>query len=73
MNDLNEMLAYAAQLKKQGFTPQMAMDILAKQNPELQTAMVQLKNMSQGRPMNEVVSQLCRQNGIDYDSILKMF
>ena len=73
MHDMNSMLAYAASLKKQGFTPQMAMSMLMQQNPELQTAMIQMQNMAQGRPMNEVAKQLCQQNGIDYDSIVRMF
>ena len=73
MNDMNALLAYAASLKKQGFTPQMAMNMLMQQNPELQTAMMQMQNMAQGRPMDEVAKQLCRQNGIDYDNIMRLF
>lgn len=73
MNDMNAMLAYAAQLKRQGYTPQQAMDLLMQQNPELQTALAQMKNMAQGHSPQEFVSQLCRQNGIDYNNILRMF
>lgn len=73
MNDMNSMLAYVANLKKQGFTPQMAMDMLMQQNPQLRTTMTQMQNMSQGRPMSEVARQLCKQNGIDYDNIMRLF
>ena len=73
MNDMNALLAYAAQLKKQGFTPEMAMNMLMQQNPQLKTTMAQLQNMSQGRPINEVAKQLCQQRGIDYDNIMRLF
>ena len=72
MYDMNSMLAYVSQLKKQGFTPQMAMDMLMQQNPQLRTTMTQMQNMSQGRPMSEVARQLCQQNGIDYDNIMRL-
>ena len=73
MNDMNSIIAYVANLKKQGFTPQMAMDMLIQQNPQLQTTMTQMQNMAQGRPMSEVARQLCNQNGIDYDNIMRLF
>lgn len=71
--DMNQMLAYVANLKKQGYTPQAAMNLLMQQHPELQSAMMQMQNMSQGKNPQEFVSQLCKQNGIDYDNIMKMF
>ena len=71
--DMNQMLTQVANLKRQGYTPQAAMNLLVQQYPELNTAMVQMKNMSQGRNPQDFVSQLCKQNGIDYDSIMRMF
>ena len=47
--------------------------MMLQQNPELRTTLTQMQNMAQGRSPQQFVSQLCKQNGIDYDSIMKMF
>jgi len=72
-NDFNAFVAQVSRLKRQGFTPQAVMNMMLQQNPQLQTALTQMKNMSQGRSPQEFVAQLCRQQGIDFDGIMKNF
>lgn len=64
-NQLNSMLQNIAMAKKQGKNPQMIMNMMLQQNPQLQQTLTQLKNMSNGRNPKDFIMQLARQNGVE--------
>lgn len=66
---LNEIL----RLKRQGFTPQAVMNMMLRQNPQLQTALQQMQNMAQGRSPRDFVMQLAKQNGVDLTEFMRQF
>lgn len=64
-NQLNSMLQNIAMAKKQGKNPQMIMNMMLQQNPQLQQTLTQLKNMSNGRNPKDFIMQMARQNGVE--------
>lgn len=64
-NQLNSMLQNIAMAKKQGKSPQMIMNMMLQQNPQLQQTLTQLKNMSNGRNPKDFIMQMARQNGVE--------
>ena len=68
-NDIISRIQAIMQLKRQGLTPQSAMQMLMQRNPNYQIAMQQLQNMAQGRDMKSFVMQLARQNGVNEQNL----
>ena len=64
-NQLNQTLQNIAMAKKQGKNPQMIMNMLLQQNPQMQQTLTQLKNMANGRNPKEFIIQLAKQNGVE--------
>lgn len=62
---LNQTLQYIAMAKKQGKNPQMIMNTMLQQNPQMQQQLTQLKNMANGRSPREFIMQMARQNGVE--------
>lgn len=64
-NQLNTTLQSIAIAKKQGKNPQMIMNTILQQNPQVRQTLTQLQNMAQGRNPKEFIMQLARQNGVE--------
>ena len=64
-NQLNTTLQSIAIAKKQGKNPQIIMNTILQQNPQVRQTLTQLQNMAQGRNPKEFIMQLARQNGIE--------
>lgn len=64
-NQLNTTLQSIAMAKKQGKNPQIIMNTILRQNPQVRQTLTQLQNMAQGRNPKEFIMQLARQNGIE--------
>lgn len=66
--ELNQRVEMILNMANQGMNPQAVMQQLIGRNmnyqSQLQTAQTQLKNMAQGRPMNEFIIQALKQNGL---------
>ena len=76
MNGMNEAVNAILNLKRQGYSPQAVMNMMAQQNPQLQMVATQMRNMAQGRSPREFITQLARQNGMSEENlneIMKMF
>ncbi len=68
-NDINAVISQIMALKNQGKNPQAVMQMLFQQNPQYNQMATQLKNMANGRNMNEFVMQLARQNGVTQENL----
>jgi len=66
---LNQTLQYIAMAKKQGKNPQMIMNAMLQQNPQMQQQLTQLKNMANGRNPKEFIMQMAMQNGVEASTI----
>lgn len=66
---LEQTLQYIALAKKQGKNPQMIMNAMLQQNPQMQQQLTQLKNMANGRSPREFVMQMAMQNGLQASTI----
>lgn len=64
-NQFNQILQSMALAKKQGKNPQMIMNSMLQQNPQMQQTLTQFKNMSNGRSPKEFVMQYAKQQGLD--------
>lgn len=64
-NQLNSVLQNIAMAKKQGKNPQMLMNMMLQNNPQMQQTLTQLQNMANGRNPKEFIMQIAKQNGID--------
>lgn len=64
-NQLNSVLQNIATAKKQGKNPQMIMNTILQQNPQMQQTLTQLKNMANGRNPKEFILQMAKQNGVE--------
>ena len=66
--ELNQRAEMILNMANQGMNPQAVMQQLFGKNPnyqnQMQTAQTQLKNMAQGRPMNEFLIQALKQSGL---------
>lgn len=66
---LNQTLQYIAMAKKQGKNPQMIMNTMLQQNPQMQQQLTQLKNMVGNRSPREFIMQMAMQNGVEASTI----
>lgn len=62
---LNQTLQNILIAKKQGKNPQMIMNTMLQNNPQMQQSLNQLKNMANGRNPKDFILQMAKQNGID--------
>lgn len=69
MNDINEIIQSVLQARSMGKDPNMIVQMLVKQNPNLQQMMVRMQNMAKGRNVNEFVMQMAKQNGVNEQNI----
>ncbi|MGN0961019.1 MAG: hypothetical protein ACI4PF_02325 [Christensenellales bacterium] len=67
-NPINNML----QFLNSGGNPQQFIQSKLQQNPQLNTIMSQLQNMSQGKSGKEFAMQLAKQNGIDPTQLMQI-
>ena len=67
MSAISQAMQVINQIKQFG-NPQVAMNILAQQNPNIKKAM----DTCRGRNPQQVFEQMCRQNGMDLGQIAKM-
>lgn len=68
-NGLGKAVKSIINLAESGKDPNFYANLIIKQHPQLSQGMTQLKNMAQGRSMQEVVVQLLKQNGIPQSDI----
>ena len=68
-NNPNQLLQQIINLANSGKNPQEYMQRLLQKNPQYNQIMTQIQNMAQGRPMNEFVMQLARQNGVNEQNL----
>lgn len=64
-NQLNYVLQNIANAKRQGKNPQMVMNMMLRQNPQIQQTLIQLKNMVGNRNPKEFFMQMAKQNGVE--------
>lgn len=64
-NQLNKTLQNIYNAKKQGKNPQVVMNMMLQQNPQMQQTLTQLKNMANGRNPKEFFMQMAKQNGVE--------
>ena len=64
-NQLNYALQNIANAKRQGKNPQMVMNMMLQQNPQIQQTLMQLKNMVGNRNPKEFFMQMAKQNGVE--------
>ena len=68
-NQLNKTLQNIYNAKKQGKNPQVVMNMMLQQNPQMQQTLTQLKNMANGRSPRDFFTDLARQHGANDQSI----
>ena len=68
--DVNQALQNLISMKKSGKNPQMVLQMIMQQNPQVAQLMSQFRNMSNGRNPREFVTQMARQNGLSEQNIL---
>ena len=59
-NSINEQIQALMSLKQKGANPQQVMQMMFKQNPQLQKQMQTVKNMMNGKNPREFVTQLAK-------------
>lgn len=77
MNSMNNMnngmspnLLMLASAIKNGNNPQALINMMASQNPKIQEMMSLLQGKS-SKDLESICKELCKQNGIDFDSTLQ--
>ena len=68
-NDLNSVIGNIVAMKNAGKDPQKLMNSILNSNPQYHQMLTQLKNMSNGRNINEFVMQLAQQNGVSQQNL----
>lgn len=70
--DVNQALQSIFQMKNAGQNPQMIMQMLLQQNPQLQQQIAILQNMSKGKNPQDFFAQLARQNGVSEQNMAQI-
>lgn len=70
--NMNNALQSIIQMKNAGKNPQVILNMLMQQNPQLSQMMAQFQNMSQGRSPREFIAQLARQNGVSEQNMAQI-
>lgn len=71
-NQLNYALQNIANAKRQGKNPQMVMNMMLQQNPQMQQTLTQLKNMVGNRNPKEFFMQMAKQNGVEETTLVML-
>ena len=71
-NQLNYALQNIANAKRQGKNPQMVMNMMLQQNPQMQQTLMQLKNMVGDRNPKEFFIQMAKQNGVEETTLVML-
>ena len=72
MSDINTTLQNIFAMKNAGRNPQQIMQMLIQRNPQYSQMLTQIRNMSQGRSLQEFVMQLARQNGVNEQNMAQL-
>ena len=67
--DVNQALQNLIAMKNSGKSPQMVLQMIMQQNPQVGQLMTQFRNMSNGRKPRDFITQLARQNGVSDQNI----
>lgn len=67
--DVNQALQNIFAMKNAGKNPQMILQMLMQQNPQVGQLMTQFRNMSNGQTPRDFITQFARQNGISEQNI----
>lgn len=67
--DVNQALQNLIAMRNSGKNPQVILQMLMQQNPQVGQLMTTFKNMSNGRNPKEFITQMARQNGISEQNI----
>ena len=67
--DVNQALQNLIAMKNSGKNPQMVLQMIMQQNPQVGQLMTQFRNMSNGRNPRDFITQLARQNGVSDQNI----
>lgn len=67
--DVNQALQNVFAMKKSGKNPQVILQMLMQQNPQVAQLMTQFRNMSNGQNPRDFLTQLARQNGVSEQNI----
>lgn len=74
--DINQSLQSIFAMKNAGRNPQMILQVLMQQNPQVGQLMTTFKNMTNGQNPRDFVTQLARQSGVNEQNmaqIMSMF
>ena len=71
-NQLNYALQNIVNAKRQGKNPQMVMNMMLQQNPQMQQTLMQLKNMVGNRNPKEFFMQMAKQNGVEETTLVML-
>ena len=64
-NNINQMIENVINFYNSGGNPNEFMQIIIRNNPNINMFNTQLKNMAQGKNMTEFLLQLAKQNGVN--------
>lgn len=67
--DVNQALQNLIAMKNSGKNPQMILQMIMQQNPQVGQLMTQFRNMSNGRAPKDFVMQMARQSGLSEQNI----
>lgn len=68
-NDINQSLQSIFAMKNAGRNPQMILQMLMQQNPQVAQMMTQFRNMSNGQNPRDFITQMARQQGLSEQNI----
>ena len=67
--DVNQALQNIIAMKNSGKNPQMILQMLMQQNPQVSQLMTQFRNMSNGHNPRDFITQMARQQGLSEQNI----
>ena len=70
--DVNQELQNVFQMRNEGQNPQKILQMMIRQNPQIQQRIAILQNMSRGKSPKEFFSQLARQNGVSEQNMAQL-
>lgn len=70
--DVNLAIQSIMQMRQSGKNPQMIMQMLVNQNPQMQQRLAILQNMAKGKNPQEFISQLARQKGVSEQNLQRI-
>lgn len=70
--DVNQALQSIFQMRNAGQNPQMIMQMMMRQNPQIKQLLTQFQNMSNGQNPRDFLTQLARQNGVSEQNMAQL-